>query len=652
MATPEFTENPDITKCSICQKEFNTPKQLPCLHTFCQPCLSAFINSFFKNRQDGNVSDFNCPVCMGNVIPPNAKKPHCQWAEQFPSNHMIITLIEQKKLKSKVKLCDPCKFNNNDVIASTWCFQCTDALCKECTNLHKGLKLTRNHELKNINEIKSTPKIKLMQNCEKHKDKIIEAFCYDHDQPCCTTCTTIHHRRCSHVTTLEEAASGVLESKDFADLLHRLSETSKLNQQLVKEKRKNIKDLENKKCDIQKELLDIRQQIIDRFDNLQSNFIQEFTRVHDRRVTEMADIITRVENWDKVIQNYVHIMKTCTSSASETCVFLEMKKVLQKEKELGESMKSVLTNHRCLEYLFKLDTDMEKLLAGFRSVGAVNVLEKSGVSTKIIPSLKNCQPRKITSFSTKDKCGVESGVYGGCFLPDDTLLLALCQNRTLARFSEKGDLIKMSNVLSGNVWDVTTIDSNTAVVTRPDEEAIDFVDIETLTVNETVLVNEYCYGIEYSDGKLYVGCIDKLLVLDKNGIKIHEIRTNNGGCIDGTLTIINGKDRIVVYTNLKTHSCHFARVNDFEFTELHTFKHPELENPRAVTSDRENNLYITGDSSRNVLQVSPDGVLIRVLISGFEHGPAAIHYSRDSDKFFVTYSYPALVNIYEMVTES
>ena len=46
-------------KCQICYSEYTRPKQLPCLHTFCQHCLEKFVNPRIVVQ---------CPTCR-KVLP-------------------------------------------------------------------------------------------------------------------------------------------------------------------------------------------------------------------------------------------------------------------------------------------------------------------------------------------------------------------------------------------------------------------------------------------------------------------------------------------------------------------------------------------------------------------------------------------------------
>ncbi|KAJ8311042.1 LOW QUALITY PROTEIN: hypothetical protein KUTeg_011407 [Tegillarca granosa] len=200
MATSsKFTKNIDVTTCPICLEEFKTPKCLPCLHNFCETCLNSYIITAFKSESKVRKSQFNCPVCREQVTPPYPKVAHQEWAKQFRLNHLIVSLIDQNKLKSKQKLCDPCKSTDDDVTASVGVMIATKPFM--CVNAHKKLKVSKDHNLKNIDELEDAPVINSVQSCENHKGKIVEAFCRDHNQSCCATCVAIHHRKCDHVTT-------------------------------------------------------------------------------------------------------------------------------------------------------------------------------------------------------------------------------------------------------------------------------------------------------------------------------------------------------------------------------------------------------------------------------------------------------------------
>ncbi|KAJ8305145.1 LOW QUALITY PROTEIN: hypothetical protein KUTeg_017303, partial [Tegillarca granosa] len=581
------TEGISITTCPICLEEFKTPKYLPCLHSFCESCLNSNIISALKSEVEAKVEKPNS-IVLEVVTPPFPSVKYQEWAQQFPLDHLLVALMVQNKLKAKVKLCDPCK-EIDDVPAVSWCVGCNEAMCQVCSSVHRRQKVTREHVLKNIDEMQTIPLITSLQMCENHIGKSVEAFCSDHNQPCCATCVAIHHRK--------------------------LKDTSTINQTLIKDKRENIEALEDQKARIEKELQNARQRVIENFDKQHSTFMKKFSQKHNTKIQEMTDFIKEIENRDKAIQNCTNLIEVCMTRSSETHVFLEMKKVIEKEEEQIKALEQIQTKHKRIDYDFKMDKDLDKLVNDFKTVGEVDIVEHSKSCTKSYPRmvgesiLKECLPKLVSSFSVRDKCGVS------CYV-------------------------------CGIIFDVTLLNSNIAVLTHGDyNTTLSFINTETLTINKTKDIGVWCFAITCSDNKLYIGCYNKLLILDNHGNKQEEISTN--GYICG-ITIVKQGEKKIVFTNSNTNTCHFLRSSDLQ--EIHRFTHLELRNPYGVTSDREGNVYIAGGASGNVLQVSSDGIFIRVLLSGLPN-PYAILFDDNRDMLFVSYGYPANINIYKMIKQ-
>ena len=68
------TGGTDFTTCSICLGPFDTPRMLPCGHSFCIDCLQSLITR----------GDRNCPDCR--KVFPN------QSAHKFPINYAVMSV--------------------------------------------------------------------------------------------------------------------------------------------------------------------------------------------------------------------------------------------------------------------------------------------------------------------------------------------------------------------------------------------------------------------------------------------------------------------------------------------------------------------------------------------------------------------------------
>ncbi|KAK7487948.1 hypothetical protein BaRGS_00020849 [Batillaria attramentaria] len=88
----------DFLICNICFEEYREPKQLPCLHTFCRPCLSKYIVG--KVVETG-AEWFPCPFCRMAIQPLQSGELRT-WADSFPTNFFLAQL--SSKLKDKAAL--------------------------------------------------------------------------------------------------------------------------------------------------------------------------------------------------------------------------------------------------------------------------------------------------------------------------------------------------------------------------------------------------------------------------------------------------------------------------------------------------------------------------------------------------------------------
>lgn len=142
----------DLLTCTICLETFKEPKYLPCLHTFCEACIHTYINS--TNKEEKPIG-FKCPVCRRLVSIVDNEENSETWAKHLPLNHLIISMIDRKAMKTSEKLCDVCSFRNLSQNAVSFCTVCEEAYCESCEFHHKAYKITRNHKIFPIKDINS-----------------------------------------------------------------------------------------------------------------------------------------------------------------------------------------------------------------------------------------------------------------------------------------------------------------------------------------------------------------------------------------------------------------------------------------------------------------------------------------------------------------
>ena len=207
--------------CSICLEVFKKPKTLPCLHSFCEACLEEHIRSFCQTHKT-----FECPLCRAETHL-DQQNTNDQWAKSYPTNHFIVSLIEDEVLHAQARSvdknlaieCVPCSLDAKSVKAFCFCIQCVEYLCKECFEVHRKFKATRTHEVLKGNElpedVSAFNKLSKIRFCNKHPDKDIEFKCNDDDMLFCSMCVTSEHKTCGsikHISSIDEESQTKIDS--------------------------------------------------------------------------------------------------------------------------------------------------------------------------------------------------------------------------------------------------------------------------------------------------------------------------------------------------------------------------------------------------------------------------------------------------------
>ncbi|XP_041351027.1 E3 ubiquitin-protein ligase TRIM56-like [Gigantopelta aegis] len=198
----------DFLTCKICFNIYEQPKILPCVHTYCTPCLEKLLKTSDK---PGSIS---CPECRECVTLPH------KTVSDLKTNFFINSLIEVLKVKTNKDVkCTTCTLHGKTSPAKSSCLDCGDYLCQSCSDGHNTSSATWKHRQVLLEDIKKGSYDKEVMtlhrlSCTKHKDKQIEYFCDTCHTPICLSCVVLLHRdhECLTVTEAVTAQKGRLVS--------------------------------------------------------------------------------------------------------------------------------------------------------------------------------------------------------------------------------------------------------------------------------------------------------------------------------------------------------------------------------------------------------------------------------------------------------
>ena len=179
-------DDPLSLVCKLCDKPYqhkDGPLLLPCLHSFCKPCLTEYVK-----KAPATDNKMACPTC-NNRFP--------QDISQLPINlrlsHLAKTVTYEKQAEGRNVKCEACDESPKD--ATTFCCNCCEFYCAKCKKDHQKFLKHEEHELIDIAKfekgefkVHSPP-----PKCPLHKEKQI-IFCDDCGTLICLYCAQTKHQ--------------------------------------------------------------------------------------------------------------------------------------------------------------------------------------------------------------------------------------------------------------------------------------------------------------------------------------------------------------------------------------------------------------------------------------------------------------------------
>lgn len=660
--------NDSVTKCSICLDKLRTPKSLPCLHTFCQTCLARYIKEFFQREQSLSWSGFPCPTCRTTATPTDATVDVAVWADQFPTNNFILSVMDMANFEKAEKVCEPCeRQHKRGVRAEMWCKLCKVCMCMDCLSFHNAMFL--DHHPLSISEAKEEPALLAGGQgllCSRHKENL-NLFCNDHQVLACSSCIAVDHRRCLRVITAEEYAHELKSSKEAERVVQEFNECFYCLENIIQENLQQSAHISNQKQEIINTITDCRRQINAHLDEIQNHFLTKLNDTHkeeadkiDMQIREIRQLQTAVEHSKKMVEAVLRY----GGDSQVLSTFLKAK-----TSTTGYKQKSVETYEKTenVDYSFQLNAQIRKLPSFIRDFGEMNVVRAKRGVPKSVSNMKQMFERKATEIhkfyvrlpSDSIDCVITSGLY----LSDGRLIICDFHNRCVKMFLDTGVFITKV-LLQSEPFGICKVDDDKVAVTEPNNREIKIISTtdDNMAIVRSLNLDKVCYGIEKFEDELVVllpmekpfpclctasmdGTVTNMVKKDSTGHAMFEhkpfhLAVNNHTheiCVTQKTTAVHDKRGLVLGENLDVKS------------DIH---HKDIRWARGIEIDFEGNLYMCGQMSSNVVQFNPDCSQSRVILTescGIQH-PAAIGFNRC--KFFLTDvgdNNRNLVKIFEMV---
>ncbi|OWF50013.1 uncharacterized protein LOC110450973 [Mizuhopecten yessoensis] len=632
--TPEY-------KCLLCMKPYNQPRELPCSHSFCCPCLTTYIDKEHRTADDDRHY-FPCPVCDKPTSPSDVNTDVDTWGTSFPINNLFINPTTKS---SDDQNCQACRRVGESNPAVVWCTGCTENLCKECRGFHDRNKMTAKHRLvpsKDGGLCDTT----VNENCPNHEGHSLEDFCLDHSSMCCCICVAISHKNCNHIKPIDdvikttftgqpalETAWQIIKDEATTMLEDDESEMTFLNtkeKEVSVEMTRKIQQAKDKldglnttfqskladQCKVPRQQLSARMECVKKFQTNAENSNILMTRF-DKQGTDRQRFVMREKTKQQVSGHYRRMDQATKRQPNTFELKLNIGTVIDdinKMTTIGNV--DVISNISSTSQ--NADSRIGSLLGTLMSTpsattfadstSASDLLEsptKGPVTVDVWTGSVSC----VLSVARRSLAGRQpTNLRGGMFTDNGELLVTDYDNCRLVLFDDKYRY-KGEYKVEGNPYDLTRgLNTDEILVSIGDRGFLRCtLQNGQLTLIDINLVTADVYGIAVLGDNTLLSTGNSVKVVSSDGIMKKKIQM---------------KSRHVghIAASISTSTFYYSDGDDIVCRRLdsdeedYRYSDPCLRDPRSIGLDRDNNVYVCACDSTNVYIVSPDGSRGKVLV--------------------------------------
>lgn len=662
--------------CPICQETYKKPKYLPCLHTFCESCLERYIvnisticskldklpASIFDNKPYVWTGDgFPCPVCRTHVqltLDQTKSSLPELWAALFPINHLILSIMGFESIPEENNVCAPCEKIEDPKPAENWCLECSEALCSSCSRHHRVLKATDTHCVVKITELKHQKDLlhhEEISRCSAHPGCTIDTYCVDHNKLACLNCVRAEHSECENVIAIDKVAGEIRNSAEAYKLLDKLKECNEETECIVLDRQRTMDKLSSTKDAMHAKVQKIRTEILQMLEELDKMFQDDFSVTHKQSLDDLDDQVGRCHLLQKAVDSSRAILQAAIEYGTDNELFVvahRMEKELHKYEVVLEKESKNLFD---MDYEFSVNYEIEHVLLALDEMGSVKVRKTPITVSPFVKKHSKLVERFDATSAMDERC---AELTGGTFFPDDRLMLVDNANQKLKLFTPEGDILCEFELNSGP-WDITSIPGGMAAVTLPVEKKVMMVSgtNDCITPVDQFQTSGKCYGIAYSyyTKELVVACdtpgdgMAMVKVMSLSGQELRNISVGENGrsLISRPSYIATNPFNADVYVSDECNNTVIGLTMQGVFRFKH--RHAYLKLPVGLAADNHGCVYVCGNGSCDIHQMSRDGQRIRLLLDSLPH-PRAIAFDPYGDRFLVTSdgSYKSTVQIYKL----
>jgi len=269
------------------------------------------------------------------------------------------------------KNCSACP----DVKATSFCVDCHEYLCTDCTSYHKRLGALRTHMLLTGEHFPSIDPPKrqddekaIVAKCPGHPKEEIKFYCQKHDALCCVVCNVLEHEQCVK-SYIDDLAKTYKTGSEYCKLTSDIQDSEQLIFKVHEDIDNCLKAVETLKADEMDILKQYRAKIIEYLDQRERELQTEMQQKHNKDVSLLHELKTELKIHQSDLNDMKAKLKLNEKNSSE--LFIAAKRACSRVVQLQSSLQKVTNSIGYQRYTIVRDPVVEKILqnkTGFAGV--------------------------------------------------------------------------------------------------------------------------------------------------------------------------------------------------------------------------------------------------------------------------------------------
>ena len=548
-------------------------------------------------------------------------------------------------------ICDPCQSRNIVNTSVSWCMECEEELCSECTEYHTNLKMARNHHVVDLKLKTSYSALLKKPNliCKQHKYCQIEYFCVDHDELCCRDCLAKTHKSCVNTMSLDSASKGAEHSQLFSDCQEQLTSISQTYKSILKYREENVSGIKDDKQRIKENMKKIKEKLIQRINQVEKELTNKLDILVQENTKFQQDEISKVLEVTEEVELYLKEMLFIVEHGSEKQAFLLCRKIDKYIHQADNELQTTTSQLKRVTLSFDESNDFFSSINSFGDVTVKTIIDHTITHKTLNDQQAQFVSDKTTTMSTfklQNRIEDTGRIITGMVVTDDDHLL-LCDrypitNKLVAVYYPSGKYMKRIDV-SYRPWDIAIIPRTHRAVVTFDNKNIQFINLQTFTQADkliTVSNSTNIVGVTATSDNIIVGDFRRIHCLDTEGTYLRTITLST---VSSASYLSIGHNNQIYYTTRSSIYC-----VKWDGTEVFSYKIPNEAIHRKIAIDRNGNVYVTGNNTNTIQRLHSDGAVDCVVLN-VEDGvkqPLSICFNKSCDKLYMANEMSCIVHVY------